>query len=114
MIRRPPRSTRTDTLFPYPTLFRAPGSGGGDDAAAAEIIDPLLRNADLAQDLHRVGADGGGLHAQPEIVLADLERQPRQLRLAACRQVDFQHPADRERKRLESRHSFATRIPVSV
>src|SRR3546814_9124367 len=24
MIRRPPRSTRTDTLFPYPTLFRAP------------------------------------------------------------------------------------------
>src|SRR3546814_18408911 len=24
MIRRPPRSTRTVTLFPYPTLFRAP------------------------------------------------------------------------------------------
>src|SRR3546814_7366650 len=35
MIRRPPRSTRTDTLFPYTTLFRsrksgiAPGLGGG-------------------------------------------------------------------------------------
>src|SRR3546814_4160757 len=27
MIRRPPRSTRTDTLFPYTTLFR---SGGAD------------------------------------------------------------------------------------
>src|SRR3546814_12966763 len=27
MIRRPPRSTRTDTLFPYTTLFR---SGHGD------------------------------------------------------------------------------------
>src|SRR3546814_2743803 len=26
MIRRPPRSTRTDTLFPYPTLFRSPSS----------------------------------------------------------------------------------------
>src|SRR3546814_5878371 len=26
MIRRPPRSTRTDTLFPYTTLFRAQGS----------------------------------------------------------------------------------------
>src|SRR3546814_20740698 len=25
MIRRPPRSTRTDTLFPYTTLFRSPG-----------------------------------------------------------------------------------------
>src|SRR3546814_14486360 len=24
MIRRPPKSTRTDTLFPYPTLFRSP------------------------------------------------------------------------------------------
>src|SRR3546814_2366438 len=26
MIRLPPRSTRTDTLFPYTTLFRSPGS----------------------------------------------------------------------------------------
>src|SRR3546814_6551487 len=29
MIRRPPRSTRTDTLFPYTTLFRS-GSRGDD------------------------------------------------------------------------------------
>src|SRR3546814_10154647 len=32
MIRQPPRSTRTDTLFPYTTLFRSyhqPTSGGG-------------------------------------------------------------------------------------
>src|SRR3546814_4140565 len=28
MIRRPPRSTRTDTLFPYTTLFRSPGRTG--------------------------------------------------------------------------------------
>src|SRR3546814_9586171 len=27
MIRRPPRSTRTDTLFPYTTLFRSPVPG---------------------------------------------------------------------------------------
>src|SRR3546814_7339446 len=27
MIRRPPRSTRTDTLFPYTTLFRSVGLG---------------------------------------------------------------------------------------
>src|SRR3546814_19631903 len=27
MIRRPPRSTRTDTLFPYTTLFRSDGDG---------------------------------------------------------------------------------------
>src|SRR3546814_6315147 len=29
MIRRPPRSTRTDTLFPYTTLFRSQGAGDG-------------------------------------------------------------------------------------
>src|SRR3546814_7244633 len=36
MIRRPPRSTRTDTLFPYTTLFRSQmmgGAGGGVDRA---------------------------------------------------------------------------------
>src|SRR3546814_1971153 len=27
MIRRPPRSTRTDALFPYPTRFRSRGAG---------------------------------------------------------------------------------------
>src|SRR3546814_13686683 len=30
MIRLPPRSTRTDTLFPYTTLFRSAGQGVGD------------------------------------------------------------------------------------
>src|SRR3546814_18758462 len=29
MIRRPPRSTRTDTLFPYTTLFRSPQGADG-------------------------------------------------------------------------------------
>src|SRR3546814_19066213 len=30
MIRRPPRSTRTDTLFPYTTLFRSPARLGNE------------------------------------------------------------------------------------
>src|SRR3546814_7620652 len=39
MIRRPPRSTRTDTLFPYTTLFRSLSSRKQDacDAVAAEL-----------------------------------------------------------------------------
>src|SRR3546814_16442094 len=37
MIRRPPRSTRTDTLFPYTTLFRSL------DGEEAEDVEPLLR-----------------------------------------------------------------------
>src|SRR3546814_12167759 len=32
MIRRPPRSTRTDTLFPYTTLFRSQAAHGPVDA----------------------------------------------------------------------------------
>src|SRR3546814_5919493 len=36
MIRRPPRSTRTDTLFPYTTLFRS--SGEGAQRLAAELF----------------------------------------------------------------------------
>src|SRR3546814_1052891 len=35
MIRRPPKSTRTDTLFPYTTLFRSVPAGGGSRGPAA-------------------------------------------------------------------------------
>src|SRR3546814_19744712 len=40
MIRRPPRSTRTDTLFPYTTLFRScrqQGPGKRSDHAAEQV-----------------------------------------------------------------------------
>src|SRR3546814_10612784 len=51
MIRRPPRSTRTDTLFPYTTLFRSAAAARvaaaeGDDRAGADRNgdrDPLVR-----------------------------------------------------------------------
>src|SRR3546814_19755231 len=36
MIRRPPRSTRTDTLFPYTTLFRSLGADDADDLVQVE------------------------------------------------------------------------------
>src|SRR3546814_11067691 len=38
MIRRPPRSTRTDTLFPYTTLFRSQALGrSGKDLLVASV-----------------------------------------------------------------------------
>src|SRR3546814_19065139 len=48
MIRRPPRSTRTDTLFPYTTLFRSADGGAdprdrkprGETARRADPADP--------------------------------------------------------------------------
>src|SRR3546814_13184997 len=36
MIRRPPRSTRTDTLFPYTTLFRSPEAPDPAQTAQAQ------------------------------------------------------------------------------
>src|SRR3546814_1471468 len=38
MIRRPPRSTRTDTRFPYTTLFRSPMVGGTADLVRADEL----------------------------------------------------------------------------
>src|SRR3546814_18964797 len=41
MIRRPPRSTRTDTLFPYTTLFRSLVGHSGEVGESAEsVCDP--------------------------------------------------------------------------
>src|SRR3546814_17541621 len=64
MIRRPPRSTRTDTLFPYTTLFRSPGDqrrrrGRKDEGAAAvdeEIGDDVRRAEQRAFAAERLAA----------------------------------------------------------
>src|SRR3546814_1140234 len=60
MIRRPPRSTRTDTLFPYTTLFRSVDHRLGVD---------LLRQGKLHQD---------AVHRGVAVELVD-ERQQRRL-----------------------------------
>src|SRR3546814_15274040 len=68
MIRRPPRSTRTDTLFPYMTLFRSRdrrhGRGGGAHRLRFAADG---RGADLAERPRRQGFQGvdemsGSLH----------------------------------------------------
>src|SRR3546814_3486473 len=45
MIRRPPRSTRTDTLFPYTTLFRSPEP----DALVASPLPAAARDQPIAE-----------------------------------------------------------------
>src|SRR3546814_8964225 len=68
MIRRPPRSTRTDTLFPYTTLFRSadrarrrgalPGRGGRPRGGVRPgLRDRRTRPAQLRRD---APAGGGG------------------------------------------------------
>src|SRR3546814_10875740 len=52
MIRRPPRSTRTDTLFPYTTLFRSLVRGDAGEALVMAQIEvglrPVVGDVDLA------------------------------------------------------------------
>src|SRR3546814_17480562 len=52
MIRRPPRSTRTDTLFPYTTLFRSLSKT--EQAAFQHWLDDDPRNVDALSEI--VGA----------------------------------------------------------
>src|SRR3546814_11726756 len=48
MIRRPPRSTRTDTLFPYTTLFRSPAAAPAAAAPAAPAA-PAVDNRHIVK-----------------------------------------------------------------
>src|SRR3546814_14511537 len=77
MIRRPPRSTRTDTLFPYTTLFRSNGRHLGlahpgsvllrpVPAARASPVVPLRLAPDYPRRARR-GACGPAPGAPPEI-----------------------------------------------
>src|SRR3546814_9555165 len=47
MIRRPPRSTRTDTLFPYTTLFRSVPQGLGDKQQSSTGLGPVHQLIDF-------------------------------------------------------------------
>src|SRR3546814_1209209 len=73
MIRRPPRSTLTDPLFPYTTLFRSlvnQAAGIGADDVRAEYAVGLLVGKDLDETFGRVVAaraavGGEGKFAHP-------------------------------------------------
>src|SRR3546814_14494415 len=63
MIRRPPRSTRTDTLFPYTTLFRSDRRRGTlSRERLYQLLQPRLR---ILEDRHAV-ADEQGIEIEVE------------------------------------------------
>src|SRR3546814_1790617 len=65
MLRRPPRSTRTDTLFPYTTLFRSADghgrAGGSQGEAGRKCIGGLQSLAADAGDRGRAPVDRGNV-----------------------------------------------------
>src|SRR3546814_20189736 len=101
MIRRPPRSTRTDTLFPYTTLFRS-------RTRALDRLAPQRINAPWGE--HRVdeqrlvaarALDIGGKAVIEEsaerIHLVLCDGQPRRHRMAAARDEQIGRASGRER-----------------
>src|SRR3546814_14077159 len=86
MIRRPPRSTRTDTLVPYTTLFRSQGG------------QPRVAQMD--------GRSGASLCPGTRLSVEDRRRG----------RPDAEHagPGDRKSTRLNSSHSCAARMPSSA
>src|SRR3546814_4114347 len=87
MRRRPPRSTRTDTLLPYTTLFRSP-AGAGESAGSPEIsgdehsgLAPAksfasaawaVAVADVSMSLDNVLAVAGAARDHPGILIIGL------------------------------------------
>src|SRR3546814_15819208 len=83
MIRRPPRSTRTDTLFPYTTLFRSEAERGRDVEAIVAIMVELAVGIAIERG-QAIAPMGAGIDraADVERALLALMRPPLQDDLA--------------------------------
>src|SRR3546814_19869042 len=98
MIRRPPISTRTDTLFPYPTLFRSrqlkphwkPPSG-----ADAELLKTQL-SVHLNRD--------GSLQGRPEVLDTTGVTASNKAQVSLHKERAVQAVIDRKSTRLNSSH----------
>src|SRR3546814_6375878 len=110
MIRRPPRSTRTDTLFPYTTLFRSHG--------VPSDINDLKYHACIqgtADVWHFIVDDKlvdfrpkGPLRVNSGTAVADAALAS----FGICQLPDFY--VDRKSTRLNSSHYCASRMPSSA
>src|SRR3546814_20760174 len=79
MIRRPPRSTRTDTLFPYTTLFRSVDRAG--------VLAPIGNEIRVARHalVHLLGRDVDRLHEIAPFEVVSASRNPATVRNRSSR-----------------------------
>src|SRR3546814_8833639 len=123
MLRRPPRSTRTDTLFPYTTLFRSNLA----KALAREGYRPTLFGyTDQAVDPRTTAPDDPRLATYEEVLpgfeVAVKLPEDNAAWFAWLRERGHQQPEDwrgmywpdRKSTRLNSSHYCASRMPSSA
>src|SRR3546814_14508596 len=92
MKRRPPRATRTDTLCPYPTFFRA--ANGGDPRAVTRPARVVVGD----QQAH-YGSDAVFRRdeaAEPRVAIARVQTLPRRAVLNVARVVEADTAGDHE------------------
>src|SRR3546814_16478863 len=98
MLRLPPRSKRTDTLFPYSTLFRSKLRGHQNDREhhnPPKILNDSLKLHDLAMDVVNHGVKGRApalfdLAIEIEDQLSDLSEALENIQEAIAKLTDLQ------------------------
>src|SRR3546814_2926553 len=76
MIRRPPRSTRTDTLFPYSTLFRSkvPDIGDYDGVPVIELLVSVGDRVEKDQGLVTLESDKATMEVPSSVAGVEIGR----------------------------------------
>src|SRR3546814_17952865 len=131
MIRRPPRSTRTDTLFPYTTLFRSGDQPAGQEQRAEDgpnimvggtitfqRLDPLIMVVDGGQG----GAPRRHIGKTARSGLADIEHGIARHRIIAIEAVAasdafgraFDHGLNTPYRQAPGHHPPAEQIPKAM
>src|SRR3546814_14133443 len=101
MLRRPPRSTRTDTLFPYTTRFRSNLRHGRylHEVERIEQADPHDAEQDMEVTQYPVG-----IAAVERIAMKTEDNGEEQYRPQAQNEIQITHDLDRKSTRLNSSH----------
>src|SRR3546814_2362169 len=109
MIRRPPRSTRTDTLFPYTTLFRSqkPKHGPTEIAIDAGTFVPFAGTAPgvtAAQPPSAVSTTDASTALNSILISWVLSNFPATSRQGSSDRLFLDRASDRKSTRLNSSH----------
>src|SRR3546814_19339609 len=115
MIRRPPRSTLTDTLFPYTTLFRSAGAPRSQyrSSPRAQPCDLLAQTRRFAPDHRRSRRLAAGRPLHPDGRRADAAYRHRVRPQGSDRRAARSTHYRRDQKSVVSEKSVSVRVDLA-